>query len=402
MAQEFGTVVIGAGIGGGHVVKELREQGYDRPIALIGSESLPPYHRPDLSKKVLVEGADPTALGLEDEGWYAENDITTFFGTDATDVDAAAHTVELGSGETLSYEKLVLATGSIPNTLDLPGSALDNVVTLRDADDAEAIRAQFGDGRNVVIIGGGWIGLEVAAAARANGAEVTVLLRSAPPLKAALGEEMGRHFEELHAANGVVFRTDAQTTGFSGAGTVSGVETDNGSIPADLVVIGIGASPATALAEAAGLDLDNGVVVDDRLVSSDPDILAIGDIANAPNTLLGERLRVEHWDNAVRQAGLAAATIRGEERSYDWQPYFYTDQFDLGMEYVGRSAPDDEVVIRGDRSGGEFIVFWTRHGRVSAAMNVNVWDCGDELRALVGKTVDPARLQDESVPVGEL
>ncbi|WP_309131742.1 FAD-dependent oxidoreductase [Brevibacterium sp.] len=402
MTQRFGTVVIGAGIGGGHVVKELRDQGYDKPIALIGSESLPPYHRPDLSKKVLVEGVDPTELGLEDEGWYADNDITTFFGTDATGLDAAAHTVELGSGEALSYEKLVLATGSIPNDLDLPGSSLDNVVTLRDADDAEAIRARFSEGANVVIIGGGWIGLEVAAAAKSNGGTVTVLLRSTPPLKSALGEKIGQYFADLHTKNGVVFRTDATTTGFSGAGTVSGVETNNGSIPADLVVVGIGAAPATQLAEEAGLALDNGVLVDEHLVSSDPDILAIGDIANAPNTLLGQRLRVEHWDNAVRQASVAAATICGRQRSYDWQPYFYTDQFDLGMEYVGHSAPDDEVVIRGDKSSGEFIAFWTRDSTVTAAMNVNVWDYGDELRALVGKDVDSARLRDESVPVGEL
>ncbi|RBP64269.1 3-phenylpropionate/trans-cinnamate dioxygenase ferredoxin reductase subunit [Brevibacterium sanguinis] len=402
MAQEFGTVVIGAGIGGGHVVKELREQGYDKPIALVGSESLPPYHRPDLSKKVLVEGADTTELGLEEEGWYAEHDITTYFGTDATGIDAAAHTVELGSGETLRYEKLVLATGSVPHALDLPGAALDNVITLRDADDAEAIRARFAEGANVVIIGGGWIGLEVAAAAKVNGCTVTVLLRSTPPLRAALGEEIGQYFADLHARNGVVFRTDATTTGFSGAGTVSGVETDNGSIPADLVVIGIGAAPATSLAEAAGLTVDDGVVVDEHLVTSDPDILAIGDIADAPNTLLGRRLRVEHWDNAVRQAAVAAATIRGHQRSYDWQPYFYTDQFDLGMEYVGTSAPDDDVVIRGEKSSGEFIVFWTRDDTVTAAMNVNIWDSSDELRALVGKSVPASRLQDTSIPVGEL
>lgn len=402
MTQQYGTVIIGAGVGGGHAVKEIRDAGYDRSIALLGSEPQAPYHRPDLSKKVLVEGVDPLELTLEDDAWYTDHDVHTFFGTTATSFDPEAKTVTLESGETLAYEKLILATGSTPRRLDLPGSGLTNVLTLRDAADAVKVRTGFGEGMRVVIIGGGWIGLEVAAAAKLNGAEVTVILRSAPPLKRALGEEIGRYFEELHTKNGVVFRSDIEVTGFSGTDSVETVDSTDGSLPADLVVVGIGATPNTQIAEAAGLAVDGGVIVDEHMVSSSPDVLAIGDIAKANNTLLGGQVRVEHWDNAVRQAGVVASTLTGRQKVEDWQPYFYTDQFDLGMEYVGQATPEDDVVIRGDKSSGEFIVFWTREGVITAAMNVNVWDYSDELRALVGKSVSAARLQDESIPVGEL
>ena len=284
----------------------------------------------------------------------------------------------------------------------MPGENLGNIHTLRDAGDAIAIRSQFGQGKKVAIIGGGWIGLEVAAAARSKDCDVTVILHSTPPLKSVLGDELGQHFEDLHRANGVEFFADAETTAFTGDSAVEAVETSAGSVPADLVVVGIGADPTVELAAAAGLDVDGGIIVDEQMRTSEPTILAIGDIAKAHNTLLDERLRVEHWDNAVRQAEVAASTIAGGTKSYDWQPYFYTDQYDLGMEYVGHGSADDDVVIRGDRSSGEFIAFWTRAGRVTAAMNVNIWDYSDELRALIGKEVSAARLQDESIEISEL
>ena len=403
MAQEFGTVVIGAGIGGGTVVESLRDAGYAASIALVGADPAAPYYRPDLSKKVMIEGSDPTDSALRGDEWYSAHDVSTFFGTAVTSIDPAAQTVTLDNGEQLQYGQAILATGSTPRTLDVPGAQLANIHTLRDAGDAVAIRGQFGEGKKVAVIGGGWVGLEVAAAAKLNGCDVTVILNSgAPPLSSVLGQELGEHFEALHQKNGVTFLKEANTTSFTGSTAVEAVETSAGSVPADLVVIGIGADPTVDTAASAGLSTDNGVVVDEHMRTSDGSILAIGDIANAQNTLRNERLRIEHWDNAVRQAEVAASTVTGGSKAYDWQPYFYTDQFDLGMEYVGHGSATDEVVIRGDQSSGEFIVFWTRDGRVTAAMNVNVWDYGDELRALIGKEVSAERLGDEQVPVGEL
>lgn len=402
MAQEFGTVIIGAGIGGGTAIEALRDGGYTASIALIGAEPAAPYYRPDLSKKVMLEGSDPAESALRGADWYPAHDVTTFFGTTVTELDAENQSITLDNGENLAYGQIILATGSTPRTLDVPGADLGNIHTLRDSGDAVAIRSQFGQGSKVVIIGGGWVGLEVAAAAQNAGCDVTVVLRSNPPLKSALGTEIGQYFEELHRSKGIEFVTDADTTGFSGTKAVEFVQTSAGDLPADLVVVGIGADPTIELASSVGVDTDNGVVVDEHMRSSDPSIFAIGDIAAAQNTLLKQRLRVEHWDTAVRQAEVAAATITGGDKEYDWQPYFYTDQYDLGMEYVGHGASDDDVVIRGDKSSGEFIVFWTRGGTVTAAMNVNIWDVGDELRALIGRSVSAARLQDESIDIQEL
>lgn len=402
MAQEFGTVIIGAGISGGTAVEALRDGGYTASIALIGADPQAPYYRPDLSKKVMLEGSDPAESALRSPDWYPAHDVTTFFGTAATELDVEGQSITLDNGETLVYGQVILATGSTPRTLDVPGADLGNIHTLRDAGDAVAIRSQLTPGSRVVIIGGGWIGLEVAAAAQNADCDVTVVLRSTPPLKSPLGTEIGEYFQELHRSKGIEFVLAADTTGFSGAKAVESVQTSAGDLPADLVVVGIGADPTTELADSAGLDIDNGVVVDEHMRSSHPSVFAVGDIAAARNTLLQQRLRVEHWDNAVRQAEVAAATITGRDKEYDWQPYFYTDQYDLGMEYVGHGTSDDDVVIRGDKTSGEFIVFWTRSGTVTAAMNVNIWDVGDELRSLIGKSVSAARLQDASIELAEL
>ncbi len=402
MAQEFGIVVIGAGIGGGQVVEALRNDGFAGTIALVGADPLPPYYRPDLSKKVMLEDTDPVDSALRGPEWYPAHDVTTFFGDVATQLDTDARTVTLASGEELSYGQVILSTGSTPRTLQVPGEDLANVHTLRSAGDAVAIRSQFGEGRKVVIDGGGWIGLEVAAAARSHGSGVTVVVRDAPPLKKVLGEEMGQYFEDLHTAHGVTFLDNAEITGFTGEEAVSAVQTTQGEIPADLVVIGIGAEPTIELAEATDIEIDNGIPVDERMRTSTGNVLAIGDIANAFNTRLDSRIRVEHWDNAVRQADVAASTLTGGDKVYDWEPYFYTDQYDLGMEYVGHGSGDDDVVIRGDKDSGEFIVFWLKDGTLTAAMNVNIWDVSDELRALIGRDIAPERLADESVPLTEL
>jgi 3-phenylpropionate/trans-cinnamate dioxygenase ferredoxin reductase subunit len=297
----------------------------------------------------------------------------------------------------------VLATGARPRILDLPGADLTGVQTLRRKADSEALRAAFTPGRRLVILGAGWIGLEVAASARQAGCEVTVLEAAPVPLARVLGERLGRHFGDLHLQHGVDLRTNVRVLGIEGdGGRVSGVRTDAGVVGADLVLVAVGVTPNTELAQVAGLEVENGVVVDAQLRSSDPAVLAAGDVANAAHAVLGGRLRVEHWDNAIRQGRLAALSVLGRDDRYDWQPYFYTDQYDLGMEYVGHADPDDDVVLRGDPEGGEFLAFWTRQGRVTAAMNVNVWDVNDQLRALVGRPLTAERLRDEAVALTDL
>jgi 3-phenylpropionate/trans-cinnamate dioxygenase ferredoxin reductase subunit len=267
--------------------------------------------------------------------------------------------------------------------------------------DSQALRESFGHGKRVVVIGAGWIGLEVAAAATEAGTQVTVLEFADVPLRAALGDRLGAYFAQLHRSHGVDLRTGISVAGIDGGDIVKAVRAGGEMFPADLVLVGVGAVPNAELAQRAGLTVDNGIVVDDHLRAREH-VFAIGDVANASNAALGERLRVEHWDNAIRQGNLAGRVILGEDARYDWQPYFYTDQFDLGMEYVGRGAATDDVVIRGSEDSGQFIAFWQRQGVVTAAMNVNIWDVNDDLRALIGRTIDRERLADEGIPLPEL
>ena len=398
------VVVVGAGLAAAHVVATLREEGHDGPIALVGEEPDRPYERPPLSKGYLQGETPREEVFVHGADWYAEHDVLTRFGTLATGIDRGSRTVRLGDGTALGYDHLVLTTGSRPRTLDVPGAELAGVHTLRRLSDSDALRAELAVRRRLVIAGGGWIGLEVAAAARAAGLDVTVLEYGPQPLLRVLGPELAAFFASLHRAHGVDLRTGVGVDGFEGTdGRVTGVRVGSEVVPADLVLVGVGAAPNVELAVAAGLAADNrGVAVDERLRTSDPAVLAAGDLAFARNTALQESLRVEHWDNAIRQGGLAARSILDRPDVYDWQPYFYTDQYDLGMEYVGHAGSDDPVVVRGDLATREVIVFWLRDGSVRAAMNVNVWDVNDQLRALVGRRIDPDRLASEDVPLDEL
>lgn len=398
-----GVVVAGAGLAADKVAEHLRAGGYAGPITLIGEEEHQPYERPPLSKSYLQgkKSLDDTFAHPLD--WYAEHDVILRLGERATALDLASHELELASGRRVPFEHLVLATGASPRTLPLPGADLPGVMTLRRIDDSNRLRDAFAAGQRLAIVGGGWIGLEIAAAARQASAEVTVLEGAPQPLLRVLGERMARHFAALHRRHGVDLRTDQKVLAITGtASGVTGVSTADGEVPADLVLIGVGAAPNVELAEAAGLAVDNGVLVDEHLRTADPRVLAVGDVANAYNTTLGRHLRVEHWDNARRQGELAAAAILGSDRVYDWQPYFYTDQFDLGMEYVGHGSAADEVVVRGDQDSGEFIAFWLHDGVLNAAMNVNIWDVNDDLRAVVGHAVDPVRLADPEVSLADL
>lgn len=398
------VVVIGAGLAGAHVVESLRDHDYAGPITLIGDESDRPYERPPLSKDYLQGAAEIDEAYVHPEGWYAEHDVTTRFGEEVVTIDRAAHEVELASEERVAYRQLVLATGATPLRLPVPGGDLGGVLTLRRIADSNAIKEAIAAHSRMVIVGGGWIGLEVAAAARAGGCEVTVLERAELPLLAVLGAQVAGHFAQLHRDHGVDLRTGASCQAFSGEdGHVTGVVVDDETLPADVVVVGIGAAPNTGLATAAGLTVKSGIVTDEHLRSvDDANVLAVGDVAEAHNTLSGEPLRVEHWDNAIRQGKLAGAVIAGGDGAYDWAPYFFTDQFDLGMEYVGHGRGDDDVVIRGEMSSGEFIAFWLRDGKITAAMNVNIWDVNDDLRALIGTEVAPERLADEDVELTDL
>ena len=402
-AADSGCVVIGAGLAAAHVVQTLREGGYGEAVRLVGAEPERPYERPPLSKSYLQGKAPATALFVHDENWYADHDVGTRFGTTAVSIDRRARRVLLSSGESLQYQHLVLTTGARPRTLAIPGADLAGVHYLRRVEDSDALRSAFTDGARVAIVGAGWIGLEVAAAARLAGLDVTVLEYGAQPLQRVLGDQLGAYFAALHRARGVDVRTGVTVTSVLGsADRATGVQTSDGPVAADIVVIAVGAVPVTELAGQAGLDVGDGVSVDERLRSTDPAILAAGDVAAAVNTALGQRLRVEHWDNAIRQGQLAARTILGAGPVYDWQPYFYTDQFDLGMEYVGHAGPGDEVVIRGDPDGGDFIAFWIRDERIRAAMNVNIWDVNDELRALIGQRADRLRLASTTTPLRDV
>jgi len=402
------VVIVGGGLAGAKAAEALRADGYEGSITILTRESHAPYERPPLSKGYLMGKDDRESVFVHPLDWYAEHDIDLRREAEAVSVDSSAHTVTLADGSTLPYDKLLLATGSIPRRLSIPGADLDGVFYLREIDDSEAIKSAFAQSKSVVIIGAGWIGLETAAAARAAGLDVTILEAAALPLVRIVGEQVGQVFAELQRRNGVDLRLEVTVDALVGAyGRVTGVQLADGSvIAADMVIVGVGISPAVALAESAGLTVDNGIVVDEHLQTSDPDIFAVGDVANAFNPRIGEHIRVEHWANALNMPAVAAKGMLGQEAVYDRLPYFYSDQYDLGLEYVGYTAPGgfDEVVIRGDLDGGVFIAFWLREGRVLAGMNANIWDVVDPIRELIhrGTAVDSAALADESIELSAL
>src|SRR5664279_2269935 len=361
MTDQPRIVVIGAGLAAAKAIETLRDEGFDGSIALIGDEPEAPYERPALSKGYLQGASASEDLFVHPDSWYAEHRVDTTFGDPAVSIDRDARTVLLSSGATIGYDQLLLATGSRPNMLNIPGVDLAGVFTLRQVSDSDQIRAAFTDAKSLVVIGAGWIGLEVAAAARGAGVDVTVLEYAANPLERVLGEQVASHYVALHRGNGVDLRTSTSVTAIEGVeGRVSSVRVGEETLAADIVVVGVGVSPSAELAADAGLEVDNGIVVDEHLRTSDPLVFAAGDVANAYNATLRASLRVEHWDNAIRQGKLAAKSMLGGEAVYDWQPYFFTDQYDLGMEYVGRRSADDDVVIRGDMSSGAFIAIWLR------------------------------------------
>ena len=410
MTTDQTIVIVGASLAGARAAQTLREEGFGGPVTLIGEEDETPYERPPLSKDYLMGKHGREKLYVQPREWYGEHDVDLRLGTRVTDLDPAAREIVLAGGQRIGYSRLLLATGSSPRRLSVPGADLGGVLYLRYVGDSDRIKAAFENAPRVAVIGAGWIGLETTAAARAAGVEVTVLEVAELPLLRVLGREVAQVFARLHDQNGVDLRCGVQVAEITagGQGTAGGVRLADGTqIDADVVIAGIGITPNVELAAAAGLAVDNGVVTDERLRTSDPDVFAAGDVANAFHPLLGKHIRVEHWANARHQPVAAAKAMLGQDASYDRVPYFYTDQYNLGMEYAGYVEPGgyEEVVFRGDVPGREFIAFWLGDdGRVLAGMNVNIWDVNEAIGALVrsGKPVSKDALRDASIPLESL
>ncbi|MEU5950479.1 FAD-dependent oxidoreductase [Micromonospora sp. NPDC047465] len=407
MTEQHPFVIVGAGLAGARAAQTLRDEGFDGKIVLFGEEAERPYERPALSKGLLLRTTKRDSVFVHDASWYEEHDVDLHTDTRVTALDRQARHVTLADGRRFGYDRLLLATGARARTLPVPGAHLDGVLRLRTLADCDRISDALVDGASVVIVGAGWIGLEVAAAARTRGAAVTVVETADLPLQRVLGDQLATVFADLHRDHGITFRFGAQVHEFRGSDRVSAVLLADGTVlPADLVVVGVGVLPNTELAEQAGLAVDNGVVVDHTLRTSDPYIWAAGDLANARHPLLNIRVRVEHWANALHSGPAAARGMLGRAVSYDRLPYFYTDQYELGMEYTGHAPPGsyDRIVVRGELAGGEFIAFWTAQGRVLAGMNVNVWDVTGPIGQLIRsrQPVDLDRLADPTVALESL
>ena len=398
------VVVVGGGLAAASAVDELRSNGHEGGIEVFCAEPHLPYERPPLSKEVLLGSAEEDKVFVHDKAWYDERDVTLHLDTPVTGLDLDRREVA-ADGRTAGFDQLLLATGASPRRLAMADESGAEVAYLRTLEDNRRLREAFGSAGRIVIIGGGWIGLEVAAAARNAGVDVTVVEMQDLPLLGVLGPEVAEVFADLHREHDVDLRLGVGVDAIEARNGASEVRLDDGaSVPADLVVVGIGVQPEVGLAREAGLAVGDGVLVDARLRTSDPEIFAVGDIAGHDHPVLGRRVRVEHWDNAIHQARAAARVMLCGDQPYDRLPYFFTDQYDLGMEYVGSVGPDgyDEVVLRGDVSTRVFTALWLQGRRVVAAMHANDWDQIDPIRGIVGREVDRDQLADASVPLDEV
>jgi NADPH-dependent 2,4-dienoyl-CoA reductase/sulfur reductase-like enzyme len=409
-------VIVGGGLAGAKAAAALRAEGFDGDVVLFGAEQEIPYDRPPLAKGYLLGKDARDSVFVHPAGWYPEHHVDLRTGVTVRAVDPAGHSVTFDGGttsaeNTLAYDKLLLTTGASARRIDIPGAGLDGVYYLRTLQESDTLRAAFAPDARVVIVGAGWIGLEAAAAARTAGSAVTIVEPQPGALHSALGPELGGKFAGLHRAHGVEFRFAESAAEFRPAAAdatrVGSVVTTAGTeLPADVVVVGIGAVPNDELARAAGLEVSNGVVTDAALRTSDPDIFAAGDVASSFHPLLGRHLRMDHWSNALNGGKAAAKSMLGQQVEYNRVPYFYSDQYDLGMECSGLPLPGsyDQVVYRGDSDTLEFIAFWLNDRRVVAGMNVNIWDVTTEIQSLIrsARQIDPARLSDPAVPLSEI
>lgn len=390
-------VIIGGGIAAANAARELRDRGHENGLVVLAAEPHLPYERPPLSKGILLGDATPESTHVMEQDWYDANEVDLRTGTEATSIDLDRRQVHAGA-ESVPYDRLLLATGATPRRLpDLEDAGVP-VTYLRTVDDSVALKRSLSG--TILVVGAGWIGLEVAAAARLAGADVTVVDPAEQPLLGVLGPELGARFADLHREHGVDLRLGTSVESAAGGAVRL---SDGHELTPDLVVVGIGAVPDDRLGREAGLAVDNGILVDATLRTSDPYVFAVGDVANHHHPVLGRRIRVEHWDTAQHQGRAAARAMLGEDEPYTRLPYFFTDQYDMGMEYVGSVGPDgpDEVVIRGKDLVSGLTVLWAEDGTVVAGMQANDWDATDTIRALVGKPV-PARFGDTGVPLADL
>jgi 3-phenylpropionate/trans-cinnamate dioxygenase ferredoxin reductase component len=395
-------IVAGGGVAGAKAAETLREEGFDGRVILIGAEPERPYERPPLSKDYLRGDVARETIYVHSDGFYAEHDIELRLGRRAVELDLRERELVLDDGEWLGYDRLLLATGADPRRLAIPGNELDGVLYLRSVADCDVLRERLDRGGSVVVVGAGWIGCEVAASARSRGLDVTVLHPQAFPLEHVLGREVGAVYRDIHLDHGAELRLGASVEAFEGASAVERVRTSDGdTIDCDFAVVGVGVRPRIELAVRAGLAVGDGVLADERLQTEAPGVFVAGDVAGAQHPFFGEPIRVEHWANALEQGPVAARNMLGRGLAYERLPYFFSDQYDVGMEYTGYARTWDRVVFRGDPATREFIAFWLDADRVVAGMNVNVWDVVDPIQRLIrGRiAVDDERLADPDVPL---
>ncbi len=399
-------VIVGASLAGAKAAGELRARGFDGRVVLLGAESERPYERPPLTKDYLQGKSEREKAYVHEEDFYDTHDIELRLGEAAESIDTQASTVTLAGGEQLAYDSLLLTTGAEPRTISVPGADLDGVHYLRTLADCDALRERLASGNGrVAVVGAGWIGSEFAASARQAGLDVTVIDPLALPNERIFGAEIGAFYRDVHVGHGVDMILEDGVEALEGDGAVTAVRTASGRrVECDFAVIGIGVVPRVTLAEAAGLTVENGIQVDAACRTSVPNVFAAGDVANAWHPFYDRHIRVEHWANALNQGPAAARSMVGDAVSYDRIPYFFSDQYDVGMEYSGYATDWDEVVFRGDREGGEFIAFWLADGRVVGGMNVNVWDVNEHVQALIRsrRQVDAGALRDTDTPLESL
>jgi 3-phenylpropionate/trans-cinnamate dioxygenase ferredoxin reductase subunit len=398
-------VIVGASLAGAKAAQTLRDEGFEGRIVLLGDEPVRPYERPPLSKEYLQGKAGTDKVFVHDEGYYAEHDIDLRMSTHVQSLDTTAREVALSSGERVAYDAVLLTTGAAPRRLTVAGSDLEGLHTLRTLSDSDQLQAAIRAAGRVVVIGGGWIGCEVAASARQLGAEVAVIEGGNLPLERVLGPELGAFYRDVHAEHGVEWHFGSGVEELHGSTRVEEATLADGTVVAgDLFVVGVGVIPRISLAEDAGLTIENGIVTDEFLQTSVPGVFAAGDVANAWHPLFETRIRLEHWSAALNQGPVAAKNMLGGQVPYQKVPYFFSDQYDVGMEYSGFAPTWDQVVLRGDPVSREFIAFWLKDGRLAAGMNVNTWDVNDAIAAIVAaqKPVDVDRLVNPDIELSKV
>ncbi|WP_235778944.1 NAD(P)/FAD-dependent oxidoreductase [Sinomonas notoginsengisoli] len=408
-------LIAGGGLAAGTAAKTLRQEGFDGPIRIIGAERRPPYLRPPLSKEFLKGTGDEADLEVNPAGWYDAHNVELLLGERAAQIIPASHMLRLENDALLPYSKLLIATGAQPRALDLPGAQLGGVHSLRRFEDSLALRTELsGGGRRVVVVGTGWIGFEVAAAAREYGNEVTVLGRHTTVLRQ-LEPALADVFRRALEAEGVSFRLGVHPVEFAAGGdgeALSGVALNTAErLPADLVLVAVGVEPDVTLAEEARIAVRNGIVTDASLRTSTEDVFAAGDVASSLQPFTGQHVRSEHWSNALNGGKVAAKAMLGADSQLDLAPYFYTDQAGLSMEYSGywQLVHRAQLVLRGSIDTLEaakegFVALWVRDGALVGGMNVNLSRQQKAIKALIASRaqVDPARLADPSLPLAEL